>query len=275
MIIDLLPDYQTQLFGKPITTPRYSTVSRQWVPRTQERHFQSVRLCGQSGLEKWRTTIEPDPSGVSRYVRELSLGSLDTLEGFDSHICAFANVRAVKLFTCSVLCSPSVVESLAPLRSTLVRLEIHAGPTTPSVITSLLAALPRLRHFRAHYLRILGNGDVTGLPSKVPFFEDADSLDLLLKGGASGTLDWIPPSARFRYLWIDSLSILDESGRVQQWIASSARVLKFLSIKADSPCVYLNLFSSILLSDCVISSQIAVLYHWTSRGAPPWSPYNS
>lgn len=275
MVIDQLVDCKS-----PYTSISwFSTVSRQWVARTQKHHFESVYFEDQDGLEKWRAAIEPDPSGVSRHTLKLTLVGVDTLESFEDHIRVFSHVEALTFKWCSVLLSPPVVRSVAPMGSSLVRLEIDGASTTPSIITSLLAALPHLRHLRTHYLEVLDDCNPTVFPPGIPFFEGANScLDLLVDEDNPGSLDWIPPSARFLDLRIDALSILDESGRVRQWITSSASSLKSLSIGGDpEDGTCLNFLSPTLFPsspDCVITSQVPVLPHWTSRAALRWSPYN-
>ena len=225
----------------------YSTISRQWVARTQKHHFKSIRFRGTKDLRKWCTAIEPDPSGVSRHVRELIFGGINGLDDFGEHIRAFTNAETVFIFGGHFLCPPSVAEYFAPLGSSLVRLEIQKAPATPHALTSLLAALPHLRKFGAHFLYIKGNHKTTRLPPRIPFFEGANTLHLSLVNGNStlGSLGWLPPSARFRELKINPACLLDRSGRVQQWIASSGGSLEVLKIiggypRGASP----NLFSS-------------------------------
>ena len=244
MIIDQLANYILSSSGKPANISWYSTISRQRVARTQKYLFESVHFDSQSGLEKWCRAIEPNPAGVSRHVHELSLRRVHQLEGLDSHIRAFACIEALIFYGCDILLSPPVAKSFAPLRSTLVRLTIDSASTTYGIITSLLAALPHLRHLRAHLLDVFGDLDMIRLPPRVPFFEDADSLDLSVRGGLyHKRIDWIPPSAQFRDLRIDAPAILDKSGRVSRWIASSSKSLKFLSIKATfQEGAFLNLF---------------------------------
>ena len=127
MIIDQLANYILSSSGKPANISWYSTVSRQWVARTQKYLFESVHLNGQSGLEKWCRAIEPNPAGVSRHVNELSLRRVHRLEGLDSHIRAFACIEALIFDGCGFLLFPSVVKSFAPLGSTLVRLTIDSA----------------------------------------------------------------------------------------------------------------------------------------------------
>lgn len=242
MVIDELADRgYTDMSG-------YSTISRQWVARTQMHHFKRVYFDDARGLQKWRTAIEPDPSGVSRHVRELVFTGVDTLEGFGEHIRAFTNAEKALIVEGNILLSPSAVESLASLGSSLVGLEICGVPTTPHALASLLAALPRLRKLGAHSLHIEDDHNTIGLPPRIPFFEGANTLHLSLldDDGILGSLGWVPPSARFRELKIDPACLLDGSERVQQWIASSGGSLEVLSIEGGylsgaSP----NLFSSI------------------------------
>ena len=231
MVIDQLADCEPPP-GPPVGISHYSTVSRQWVARSQKHHFERVRFSGPGDLGKWCRTIEPDPSGVSRHVREAHFSTINCadLERFSEHIRAFTNIEEVILTgECGILLSPSVVESLAPLGPNLVRLKIIETSTTPRIITSLLATLPRLRQLRAHRLDIRDGRNTAELPPGVPFFRDANSLDLCLGDDTPGSFDWIPPSARFRELWIDRYCI--GSGRAKQWIASSSGCLKFLGIK--------------------------------------------
>lgn len=156
---------------------------------------------------------------------------------------ALTRVESAVLVRCGILSSPSIAKYFAPMGSTLVRLGIDGGSTTHSIIISLLTALPRLCHLRAHFLDVLDDRDATALHSGVPFFRGANTLDLLVHRDTSGSLDWIPPSAQFRNLWID-VSIIDESGRVKQWLASSASNLKFLRISGRPDGAYPDLFGS-------------------------------
>jgi len=243
MVIDRLTDYEVPLFGNPQKISWYSTVSRQWVARTQKHHFGSVHFEDRLDLEKWRRVIEPNPAGVSRHVRELLLRNVDSLVGFERHIRAFTRIETVAIEGRDFLLLPSVVGSTAPLGSSLVRLEINGGSTALSIITSLLAVLPRLRHSHAHLLKVLGDRDVTLPPPRIPFFEDAECLDILIGHDVHGPLDWIPTSSRIRDLRIDAPSIQDKSGRMQQWIASSTKSLKFLSITANPRGTSLNLLA--------------------------------
>jgi len=233
----------------------YATGSQQCIERTRKRQFESILFRNQSELDKWRAIIGPDPDGASRHVRRLKCAHINTLEGFEEHIRGFARVKALAFRGCDLLLSPSVVESFAPMGSNLLKLKIDRGSTTYSIISSLLAALPRLRHLRARFLEFRSDRDVTGPPYKIPFFEGAGCLDLLIEKDDHESLDWIPPSARFRDLRINVPSILNKSGRVKQWIASSAECLKFLSITPYTTGMCLDLFTRYLFQpvpDCVI-----------------------
>jgi len=222
----------------------FSTVSRHWLARIQKHHFESVWFTDEDCLDKWRANIEPNPSGVSRHVRKLTWVDLDSLEDFNSHIRAFTRIEVLAFDRCEILLLPSVVETFAPMGSSLVRLEIDGAPTRTSVITSLLAALPHLRHLRAHYIEVLDDGNAIVFPPRIPVFENPNSLDLLLGEDTPGSLDWIPPSAQFHDLRINTLCIIDEPGHVKQWIISSASSLKSLRITGDLESTYSNLSSS-------------------------------
>ena len=76
----------------------------------------------------------------------------------NDHVCAFTHFEEVMIFECGILCWPSVVVSLAPLGSSLVRLRIDLEKTTHKIIIPLLAALPRLR------MEVSGDRDTTRLP---------------------------------------------------------------------------------------------------------------
>jgi len=251
----------------------YSTVSRRWLARTQKHHFRFIHFTGQVELEMWRETIEPDPSGVSQYVCCIMWENISTLEGFGEHIRAFTRVEGVQISECEILRSLPDVESLALLGSSLVRLEIDAGRTTPRIMASLLAGLPRLRQLHIDLLEVEHDRDDTiAFPSSIPYFEGADALNLMLRDYLPGELDWIPPTARFAYLWIGNLCIHRNWARVSQWIASSGSILKYLSIGLDKEGTSLDL----LIAQrhfrshpplTMISSQGPLLSPWTSRGA--------
>ena len=235
-IIDQLADQgESPSGGRPTNISQYSTVSRLWVIPTQKQHFECVHFEGDRGLKKWRTKVKPDPSGVSHHVRKLSWGGVKDLEEFDSHIRAFTHVEAARLFRCSILSWLGAADAFASMGSSLVKLEIEESNAKYHIITSVLAALPHLRHLRARSLEVDKRGEeaseATKDPPRIPFFEDAKCFDLLLMDWTlREPLDWVPPSARVRDLRIDAICVLEESGPLNKWITSSARCLEFLTI---------------------------------------------
>ena len=62
----------------------YSLISKVWVEHAQECHFNYVNIYGMDEFEKWRRCITPDPFGVSRHTRDLCLGQISTIEGYES-----------------------------------------------------------------------------------------------------------------------------------------------------------------------------------------------
>lgn len=236
MVIDKLAEPPGPF--EPITSfteiSEYSTVSRQWLIRTQKHHFEFIFFTGQDDLERWRTTIKADPSGVSRHAREMLWQNIHTLKGFEEHIAALTRVKQVELSDCDILCSLPDVGPIVSLGSSLVKLGIDGGLATPRVMASVLAGLPNLHYLVAHGLRIEHDHNNTiPFPSSIPFFEGSGDLNLGLVEYSPGKLDWVPPTARFGYLRIDALCIHDLWARVGQWITSSGGNLKYLSIELD------------------------------------------
>ena len=216
----------------------YSTVSPEWVTRTQKYHFERVRFEGTRPLEKWRTAIEPDPFGVSRHVRKLEwLYVGGWLEGFEEHTRAFTRVETLLFLGCRFFTMPSIVDFLAPMGSSLVQLDIQGVRTTRHIFTSLLAALPHLRRLGARYLVFEGDHGMTASP-RIPFFENAGALDLRLD--PPGSLDWIPPSARVRELQIDKQCILHHPAVIKRCLDSPSGGPEFIGIciseGSDSAC---------------------------------------
>jgi hypothetical protein len=216
----------------------YSTVSPEWVTRTQKYHFERVRFEGTRRLEKWRTAIEPDPFGVSRHVRKLEWFYIGGwLEGFEEHIRAFTRVETLLFLQCRLFTVPSIVDFLAPMGSSLVQLDICNIQTTRHIFTSLLAALPHLRRLDVRFLAFEGDHSMT-VPPRIPFFENAGALSLRLD--SPGSLDWIPPSARFCGLQIDQQCILQHPAVMKRWLDSPSGGPEFLGIHipeySDSAC---------------------------------------
>ena len=88
----------------------YSLVSRAWITRTQQHHFEWIHFDGRDKLEKWCRKIAPDPASVSRHTHQLLFTSVNTLEGFEAHIRAFTRVEDMVIAGCDSLLSLSVVE---------------------------------------------------------------------------------------------------------------------------------------------------------------------
>jgi len=209
----------------------YSFVSRAWVTRTQQHHFEWIYIDGWDELERWCRKIAPDPAGVSRHTHQLVLTNLNIrmLDGFEAHIRAFTRVEDLEITGCDSLLSLSVVECFAPMGSSLVELKISESPTTSHIITSLLAVLPQLKTFTAEDSKVIDDtGGTSVFIQVVPFFEGNNSLVL----GSSweqedppGPPDWIPPSARFGDLEIDVAYFLHKAMLVNQWLSSSCTTL--------------------------------------------------
>ena len=123
----------------------YSTVSRKWVNRTQEHHFNRVWFGKWDRMWKWYDTIGVDPFGLSRHVRHLKLDSNSMLGDFREILCALTHVQEVEILKCNIFCSPSCPSPLTLIGSSLVRLDIDSVATRPYIMASLLASLPSLR----------------------------------------------------------------------------------------------------------------------------------
>ena len=215
---------------------QYSLISRTWVTRTQRYHFEQIVLKDMEELEKWQRNIEPDPAGVSRHVRELSLTYITSLEAFEAHIRAFTRVEDLRIVGCSFVMSPSVAECFASMGSSLVQLWIFKLETTSSAITSLLAALQKLKSFNANEIKVMDDTSGANLTVRAPFFEEGDSAKFvahLEQRAPPGPPDWIPPSARFRNLEIDITYLLCKAGLVNQWLSNSSTNLTCLLIYGD------------------------------------------
>ena len=232
-IIDELADLY---YYRACFTPSYSLISRAWVTRTQRHFFEHTLFDGSKQLERWRRKIEPDPAGVSRHTRRLGLINIATLKTFETHIRAFIHVEEVEITECKFILSPLIVECFAPMGSSLVRLSISERKTTSSVITSLLAALPKLKRFSAYNIKVIDDTNGAKFTSRVPFFEGGNSAVFCShwdQRGPPGPPDWIPPSAQFRKLTIDTTYFLHKAGLVNQWLSNSCANLTSLGIYGD------------------------------------------
>ena len=187
-------------------------------------------------LERWRRKIVPDPAGVSRHTRELILAGIDMLEGFEAHIRAFTRVEAMDITGCKFLLSPSAAECFVPMGSNLTQLRTDDSETTSRAITSLLAGFPKLKDFNAENLKVTDDACGTNLISRIPFFEGNNSARLCPhfdQQDPPGPPDWIPPSARFGDLEIDTTYFLHKTALVNQWLSGSCTTLTSLTIFGD------------------------------------------
>lgn len=240
MVIDELAEALSLEFpDRPSTISNYSTVSKQWVKRTQQHHFRVLSISSQNHLQKWSENTTSSPSPIPSYVRKLSLHFVDTFEGFGDCLKAFTRVTAATFCFCDCFRSLDSVRPLMSWASTLVDLEIamDSGDDKPpsEVIVSFLAALPRLRYFHAQNLSTAPPKDPDAPLPTIPFFEGENEFELLFDEGYPDAFWWIPETARFGKLTL-GLSCLETSPQVDfanKWIASSGPRLKGLHLKYE------------------------------------------
>ena len=219
----------------------YSLISKAWVVRAQQHHFERVSFVGSDKLRRWCRRITPNPAGVSRHTRLLVLSEIDTLEGFEAHIRAFTRVDEMTIMECTFLLSPSVADCFAPMGPSLTQLWICDSEATSRTIISLLAELSRLRSFTALGFKVTDDAGGTNLIFRIPFFEGNNSVELYShedQRDFPGPPDWIPPSARFGDLEIDITYFLHKAIIVNQWLSSSCTTLTSLTINGypDGKC---------------------------------------
>ncbi|KAF9642337.1 hypothetical protein BDM02DRAFT_3273503, partial [Thelephora ganbajun] len=268
----------------------YSLVSRAWVNPTQKHHFSILHLDSSNTTNKWRARIAPDPAGVSRHVRKLVLDDLDLsdFEGFEAHMRAFTQVKSLTVMGYEDA-SLYVTMECFPMKSSLVELHVYELSATPLTITSLLAALPLLNCVEIYEFWVPDDETAPPTTTRIPFFEGANSLMLCSFDDQSypeGSLDWIPPSARFAHLDIDTECTLHHPDLVNQWLASSRETLIDLTIrwKDDvlipkkptsldlSPCTSLEFleipiwpFAEMILPHVTSSRLAKVILYWYGR----------
>jgi len=102
--IPLLADYEWRLHLQ-----RASLVSTAWVNRSQHHLFSTLELNRSWKIKEWCSKIEPDPSGVSRHVRVLVIGSpyypttsrltLADIKNALPHLISFKNLQELALGT--------------------------------------------------------------------------------------------------------------------------------------------------------------------------------
>ena len=212
----------------------YSTVSKRWVNRTQYHHFGSLHFMNYYHMDRWRETIRPDPSGVSRHVRALHWHYIGLLRGFEDHLRALTNIEEATFDRCYIFDSPNDVQLLSQVGSNLVELTINGATMTPAALTSFLAALPHLRQFRTSDLLIRLNGIPAVSQDNIPFFKGANNLTLLLENHSPGQLTWFPSTVRFTNLGVGIPCIRHDWDLVNGWIASSRETLERFDIHWES-----------------------------------------
>lgn len=232
LVDEIIDQLLSLCLGSTDPIAAYSLVSRAWVTRTQKHAFESIHLIDTNGLEKWCRNIDPDPAGISRHTRFLVFYDISTLDGAEMHIRAFTRVQRMKIGRCSFLLSPSVAECFAPTGSNLVDLSIYESPTTPHIISSVLAALPQLEDVVIEDLEVMDDMDGPSLLPEIPFFEGGKSFTLYSNPDQSKPPgpDWIPPSARFNSLIIDTTCLLYKGALVNKWLYNSRAILESLEI---------------------------------------------
>lgn len=219
----------------------YSLVSRAWAGPAQKHHFSILHLDCPTILEKWVACVPPDPNGVSRHVRKLVLDGFDPLdlEDFGEHLHAFTRVECLTVDNClGTLHHPFILEWFLAMGSSLVELRISDSPVTSQTITSLLSALPLLKSLEVFNFENPDDEDDENLsaPSSILFFEGGNRFALRSDPGhryPEGSLDWIPPSARFRQLEVDMTCSLNHPDLVNQWFVASCTMLTSLTIRED------------------------------------------
>lgn len=246
----------------------YSLISKIWIERTQEYHFSYVDIYGMDALEKWRRCITPSPSGVSRHTRNLYLGKIDTIEGYEAHLHAFNGVESLSISYCGFLLSPSVVECFTQMGSSLVQLNIDS-PTTARTIATLLAVLPLLE-ILSIFTKVKDDACEIELACSIPFFKNSNSFRLF--GHPPETLNWVPPDPQLGKLKINMGFFLNEAARLNQWLSASFATLTSLDIDGfpeSGKCWSWERSMGDNLADSVVflQSPLLILIHlpgWTS-----------
>ena len=236
-----LVDYVIDKLGEPSDASEphkisnYSTVSRKWVKRTQEHHFELLHFECQEDMERWKRAIELGSSCVSQHVRTLHWIGINALGDFKDHLAALTKVKTAEFEGCGFFSSPHDVGILRRIGSSLVELEIHDTKTTPAIMASFLRGLPNLRRFHALHLEIeLDDDPELASLDDIQFFKGANDFRFLLRGHSKpGMLAWVPPSARFSNLGIGTQCIEHDPGLVQRWINSSRETLRHFCIDWD------------------------------------------
>ena len=219
-----LEDFRNRRFA------RYSLVSKAWVERTRKYWFEHVKFDGLDALKDWRGRIAPDPAGVSCHTRALVFLNIHTVEGFEEHMRAFTRVEYMRIVLGSFL-SPSVADCLAPMGSSLTRLDFHLSKTTSHAITSLLAKLPHLKSLASRCFTVTDDTGGSNSVSRIPFFEGNNpTLLRYFDCDEPRPPNWIPSSARFGGLEMITMYSPHIAVLLNQWFSSSCITLTSLVI---------------------------------------------
>ena len=233
--------------SQPLVKPKiasYSMVSRGWLDRIRKHNFVRIHLEDQDMMSKWVATIDPNESGVSKYIQTLYLTSIESLEGFKTHIQALTGIKNVGISSCPLLKSPGDVRIFTEgLGGTLVDLEIDETRTTPEILVSLLAGLPILETLYTLSLTV-EHGKNAPIPSTegIRFFDKGNSRLRILLDHPSKPKQfcWVPSTARFSRLGLGTSGMLHDLGFVNRLVSSSRETLTYFVIDQDIDGMCLN-----------------------------------
>ena len=237
LVIDRLAEIKSRSEYKVLAGGEMSAaslISSRWVKRAQFHHFKQLKFLGQQKLDKWRTTIAPDPRGISRHVAEIRLKEIDTLEGFEDHIRAFTNLEKAAFEECEIFDSRNgssleTAPRLAPWGGRLVCLILEEITLSPAIMAEFLSLLPNLREMYAYDTCCVPEDMVRVSHPPIPFFEGGNMLSL----GDNEGLEWIPLTAQFGELKFDYKCLIEEQEVINEWVALSGKRLKSLWVDSE------------------------------------------
>ena len=247
IVIDRLAEPDRSLPRIPHRISSYSLVSRQWVRGAQKHHFELLHLDSK-GMDKWVTEIDPSPFGVSKHVRTLHLDSIESLDEFEDHIRALTKVKIAAFWCCDFFCCLDDVQLITRgLGGSLVDLELDCAQTTPEILVSLLAGLPKLCRFHALTLTV-DVDERAPVPSTegIRFFEGGSDFRILLEDGSEpGQLAWVPPNAKFSSLGIGLSCMYHGTDLVDTWVRSSGETLRCFALDCNVDGTYPSIYRPI------------------------------
>lgn len=243
-VIDNLaePDSSQQV---PPDVSAYSIVSSKWLDQTRKHHFEFLDLKNQDAMDRWVAGVDAGQSGASSYVRMLYMCTIKSLEGFKAHIRALTGVTKAELWDCSFFRSPSDVRILTgALGTNLAHLELGETRTTPEVLVSLLAGLPKLEALYTLSLAVEHDENTPSLSTEgIQFFDGGKNrLRILLDDPAEPKqFSWVPSTAKFSRLGFGTSGMLHDLGFVNKLVSSSRETLTYFVIDQDIDSMCLNL----------------------------------